>query len=94
MTSEVRFEKRSTRDIKTNRQRGEVVVIRNGREVAVLPEAGRLDRTLSLPFDEAAWIARNFHAIMHREATPAEREFWRAVIECKRGQAHLDTGIA
>lgn len=48
------------------------------------PVADRLDRALSLPLDEALWIERNFQQIMHPQPTPDEREFWRAVVDCRR----------
>jgi len=68
MASDIRFEKHDSLDPKTKRKRDEVVVIRDGREVAVLPEASRLDRALSLPLEEAVWITRHFKGLMHSAA--------------------------
>lgn len=94
MRSDVNFEKRVTVDPNTNRKRDEVVVIRDGREVAALPEANRLDRALGLPLEEAAWVARNFREIMHRDPTPAEGEFWRAIVDYKRSHQQTDSHAA
>jgi hypothetical protein len=84
--SQIRFEKRNRVDERTNRKMDEVAVIRDGREVAVLPEADRVDRAMGLSLDEASWIARNFEEIMHREPSGAEQEFWRAVVDYKRSR--------
>ncbi len=94
MSRDVRFERRNTWDVKTNRKGDEVVVIRDGREVAALPDASRLERAMSLPLEEAAWIAHHFSDIMHREPTTAENEFWQAVVDFKRSHAHMGSGAA
>lgn len=44
----------------------------------MLPEATRLGRAMSLSLEEAAWVAHNFHEIMHRPPSAAERAFWQA----------------
>lgn len=90
MASHICFDKHVSLDPKTNRMRDEEVVIRDGREVAVLPEANRLDRALSLSLEEAAWIARHFQELMHREPTEAEREFWRAAVDYRRAHAPIE----
>lgn len=94
MASDVCFEKRIRLDPKTNRKRDEVAVIRDGREVAALPDPSRLDRAMNLPLEEAAWVARNFREIMHRDPTRDEIEFWHALVDYKRAHAQIDSGAA
>jgi len=94
VVSEIRFEKHSTLDLKTNRRSDEVVIIRDGREAAVLPEASRLGRGMSLSLEEAVWVAQNFHEIMHRPPSAAERAFWQAVVDYKRSHVHTDVHAA
>jgi hypothetical protein len=50
----------------------------------LLPEADRLRRALTLPLIEIEDILKNFSAIMGREPTTDEREFWKAVLDYKR----------
>lgn len=61
-----------------------MAVFRNGRQVALLPEADRLRRALSLSLGEIENIVKNFPTIMNRQPTPDEKEFWRAVFDYKR----------
>jgi hypothetical protein len=80
------FEETTIIDPRTNRDRDAVAVKRNGRQVAVLPEANRLRRALNLTSEEIEYIVNHFPEIMNRAPTQDEREFWRAVLEYKRGQ--------
>ena len=63
-----------------------VAVIRNGRQVALLPEFDRLRRVLKLPLKEIEDTFDNFSIIMGREPTNDETEFWKAILDFKRGQ--------
>ena len=63
-----------------------VAVIRQGRQVAVLPETDRLNRALNLPLDEVAYITENLGKLLKRDPTSDEREFWRAILEYKQEQ--------
>ena len=85
MAERIEFEEVRIADTVTNKERDGVAVIRNGRQVALLPEADRIRRALGLPLEEVEYIVDNFTKIMNREPTPDEREFWRAVLEYKRG---------
>jgi hypothetical protein len=82
----IEFEETTITDPQTNRDRDAVAVIRNGRQVALLPEADRLRRALSLSLEEIEHIVNHFPEIMNRQPTRDEREFWRAVLEFKRSQ--------
>jgi hypothetical protein len=82
----IKFEETKITDPQTNKDRDAVAVIRNGHQVAVLPEADRLRRALSLPIEEIEHIINHFSEIMNRPPTQDEREFWRAVLDYKRGQ--------
>lgn len=81
---QIQFEEVIITDPITKRGKDGVAVIRNGRQVALLPEADRLRRALALPSEEIEHIVNNFAAIMNREPTHDEREFWKAVLEFKR----------
>ena len=83
MTERIEFEQVRITDPVTNKQRDAVAVIRNGHQVALLPEADRLRRALSLPLEEIEHIVNNFTRIMNREPTHDEREFWKAVLDFK-----------
>jgi len=87
MTERIEFEETKITDPVTKKERDGVAVIRNGRQVAVLREADRLRRALSLPLEEIEYIVNNFTRIMKRQPTPDEREFWKAVFDFKRGQS-------
>lgn len=63
---------------------GEIVVFRNGNEVARLPEADRLDRAMRLDIKTITGIANDFQKYMEREPTENEREFWTALLEYKK----------
>ena len=85
MTERIEFEETKITDPTTNQSRDAVAVIRNGRQVAVLPEADRLRRALNLRVEEIQYIVDNFKTIMKRQPTPDEAEFWKAVLDFKRG---------
>ena len=80
------FKETTITDPQTNRDRDAVAVLRNGQQVAVLPEVDRLRRALNLSTDEIEHIVNNFHELMNRPPTQDEREFWKAVLEYKRSQ--------
>jgi len=87
MTEKIEFREVKLDDPVTKRQESDAIaVIRNGRQVAFLPEADRLRRALNLPLKEIEYTFNNFSTIMGREATSDEREFWKAVLDFKRGQ--------
>ena len=76
----------------TKKRRDAIAVIRNGRQVALLPEADRLRRALSLTPEEIEYTLNNFTRLMNRKPTPDEREFWMAVLDFKRSQSGSDQG--
>ena len=82
----IEFEKVKITDPLTNKKRDGVLVTRNGRQVALLPEADRLRRALTLSLEEITYIVDNFPAIMNRQPTQDEKEFWKAVLDFKRSQ--------
>jgi len=82
------FKETTITDPQTNRDRDAVAVIRNGHQVAVLPELDRLRRALNLSIDEIEHIVNNFRELMNRQPTRDEKEFWRAVLEYKRSRDH------
>jgi hypothetical protein len=86
MTERVEFEEAKITDPVTRKERDGVAVIRNGRQVALLPEADRLRRALALPLEEIEQVVNNFPAIMNRQPTRDEKEFWKAVLDFKRSQ--------
>ena len=86
MTEPIEFEEVKITDPATKKKRDAVAVIRSGRLVAVLPEADRLRRALSLPLEAIEHIVNNFTKIMNRQPTYDEREFWKAVLDFKRSQ--------
>lgn len=91
MSEDIRFETVKIRDKTRAQDRDGVAVIRDGRQVAVLPEVARLNRALSLPLEKVEYIANNLHAVMKsgavgREPTSDEEEFWRAVLDFRYGQ--------
>ena len=86
MTERIEFEQVKITDPVTNKERDGVAVIRNGRQVALLPEADRLRRALSLPIEEIEHIVNNFPEIMNRQPTQDERKFWKAILDFKRSQ--------
>jgi hypothetical protein len=87
MRERIEFEEVVITDPVTKRKSDAVAVIRNGRQVALLTEADRLRRALALPLQEVENVANNFSAIMGREPTTDEREFWKAALDYKRGQS-------
>lgn len=82
----IEFKEAKITDPLTKEERDGVAVIRNGHQVALLPEADRLRRALALPLEEIENIMDNFTRIMNREPTRDEREFWKAVRDFKRSQ--------
>jgi len=89
MTERIEFEEVVVTDPVTKSKSDAVAVIRNGRQVALLPEADRLRRALSLPLEETEYIVDNFVKIMGRQPTNDESEFWKAVLDFKRSQKGL-----
>jgi len=86
MTERIEFKEIVITDPVTNKKRDAVAVIRNGRQVALLPEADRLRRALNLPLEETEYIVDNFVKIMNRQPTNDESEFWKAVLDFKRSR--------
>jgi len=86
MTERIEFKEIVITDPVTNKKRDAVAVIRNGRQVALLPEADRLRRALNLPLEETEYIVDNFVKIMNRQPTNDESEFWKAILDFKRSR--------
>ena len=88
MSDKIEFKEVALEDPVTKQKKGDAIaVIRNGRQVALLPEADRLRRALGLPLEEIEHIVNNFTSIMGREPTKDEKEFWKAVLDYKRSQS-------
>ena len=87
MTGRIEFKETVITDPVTKRKSDAVAVIRNGRQVALLPEADRLRRALNLSLEEIEYIVDNFARIMNRQPTNDESEFWKAVLDFKRSQS-------
>jgi hypothetical protein len=75
MSERIEFEEVAVTDPITHRKLDAVAVTRDGRQVALLPEAARLRRALGLSHQEVEDIVNNFSVIMGREPTADEREF-------------------
>lgn len=88
MVEEIEFREVALDDPVTKQKKGDAIaIIRGGRQVALLPDADRLRRALTLPLTEIEDILKNFSAIMGRKPTTDEREFWKAVLDYKRTQS-------
>jgi len=85
MTERIEFEVVVITDPITKRKSDAVAVMRNGMQVAQIPEADRLRRALALSLREVEDIVNNFSVIMRRKPTTDEREFWKAILDCKSG---------
>jgi len=90
MPERIEFEEIMITDPATKKQSNAVSVIRDGRQVALLPEADRLRRALNLPLEEIEYIVDNFVKIMNRQPTNDESEFWRAVLDFKRSRGRCN----
>ena len=86
MTERIEFEEIVITDPATNKKSDAVAVIRNGRQVALLPEADRLRRALNLPLEEIEYIVDNFVKILNRQPTNDDSEFRQAVLDFKRSR--------
>ena len=86
MIERIEFEEVTITDPITNKKSDAVAVIRNGQQVALLPEADRLRRALNLSLEETEFTVNNFTEIMNREPTHDESEFWKAILDFKRSQ--------
>ena len=83
----IEFQKITLKDPETKLDRGDaIVVLRDGCQVAQLPEADRLRRALNLSLEDIEETMRDFAVIMGRKPTEDEKEFWMAVAEFKRNQ--------
>lgn len=91
-TESIEFEETIITDPITNKSRDAIAVIRNGRQVALLPEVDRLRRALSLTLEEIEYTVGNFTRLMNREPTPDEKEFWKAVLDFKRSEVKSSQG--
>lgn len=85
--SKVEFKETFVTNPITKKSRDAIAVIRNGHQVALLPEADRLRRALALQVEEIECIVNNFTRIMNREPTHDEKEFWKAVLDFKHSQS-------
>jgi len=86
MSERIRFETITMKDDTSGKDIDGLAVIRDGHQVAVLPEADRLNRALRLPLNEIEYIANNLRELLNREPTLDEREFWRAILDFRRSQ--------
>jgi hypothetical protein len=84
MTERIEFKEILVTDPVTKKQSNVVSVIRNGRQVALLLEAGRLKRALSLSLQEVEYIVDNLAEIKNGQPTNDTSEFWKAVLDYKR----------
>jgi len=88
LSDKIEFKEVAIDDPVTKQMKGDAIaVIRNGCQVALLPEADRLRRALGLPLEEIEHIVNNFTSIMKREPSGDEKEFWKAVLDFKRSQS-------
>jgi len=88
MAGKIEFREVPVINPETKQEEGDgVAVFRNGRQVALLPEADRVRRALNLPVEDIEDTLNNFSAIMGREPTKDEKEFWKAVLDYKRSQS-------
>ena len=84
---QIKFQKVTFKDSETKLDKGDaIVVLRDGRQVAQLPEADRLRRALNLSLEEIEETIRDFTEIMGRKPTKDEKEFWMAVADYKHNQ--------
>jgi len=89
----IEFQKMTLKDSETNLEKGDaIVVLRDGRQVAKLPEADRLRRALNLSLQEIEETIRDFKVIMGRQPIKDEKEFWKAVADYKRNQCLTEVG--
>jgi hypothetical protein len=90
VSTDIRFETIELKDKNTGRKRDAVAVMREGKRVAVIPEAKRLDRAMSLPLEQVEQVNENLTDTMKRtvgrEPTHDEKEFWRAVLDYRYGE--------
>lgn len=89
MAELIEFEETKITDPITKQSYDAIAVNRNGHRVALLPEADRLRRALNLPLGEIEHIVNDFTKIMKRQPTSDEQEFWKAVLDFKRGQSQV-----
>jgi hypothetical protein len=88
MVEKIEFRKVPIISPETKQKTGDAIaVVRGGRQVALLPEADRLRRALTLTLSEIEDTLNNFTSIMGREPTKDEMEFWKAVLDYKRSQS-------
>ena len=85
----IEFRETFIEDPVTKEKQDAIAVIRDGRQVALLPEADRLRRALNLSLNEIEDTLKNFSTIMGREPTRDEREFWKAVLDYKHNQSEV-----
>lgn len=83
----IEFKEVTITEEETGRKLDAVAVVRDGHQVALLAEADRANRALSLPLEEIQYIVENFPSLMGRQPTRDEKEFWQAVLDARRGQA-------
>ncbi len=85
----IEFRETFIEDPVTKEKQDAIAVIRDGRQVALLPEADRLRRALNLSLNEIEDTLKSFSTIMGRESAHDEREFWKAVLSYKRNQSEV-----
>jgi hypothetical protein len=86
MREGIKFEEAVILNPITGKKQDAIAAIRDGHQVALLPEPDRLRRALNLPLGDIEHIVANFTDIMNREPSQDEKEFWRAVLDFKRSQ--------
>jgi hypothetical protein len=88
VTERIEFKEILVTDPVTKKQSNAVSVIRNGRQVALLLEADRLKRALSLSLQEVEYIVDNLAEITNGQTNDTS-EFWKAVLDYKRSQGRV-----
>jgi hypothetical protein len=68
----IRFEKRLFTDLKTSKRRNVVAVIRDGQQVALLPDWDRLRRAMNLSLEEIQLTINHFYKVIKRPPTQNE----------------------
>lgn len=86
MTERIEFKEIMINNPVTKKQSNAVSVIRNGRQVALILEAERVKRALSLSREEVEYIVDNLAEKTNGQPTNDMSEFWKAVLDFKRSR--------
>jgi hypothetical protein len=83
MAERIEFKEIMITDPVTKKQSNAVSVIRNGRQVALILEAERVKRALSLSREEVEYIVDNLAEKTNGQPSSDMSEFWKAVLDFK-----------